>query len=323
MTFARALLMVVLCAGTEARLLEAAGAVHGPGSERQQQTSGLVIAADIEGRLAIYDAGDRLVVELDKPGGRQLLVALEPGTYEATLRGQGSRRIRFEIEEGRQWLVAMASFAERDGYPPPAPGHSPGHTQHPRDGRHRIEVRFGGWASGSYDGPDEMWDGSGSVHGAFGLEYLHLVAPDVAVGIGLTGLVRAVDTRQGWDGGGAAQATCGIPIVARWYPVRRLTRVRSVEPFVTAGFGPVFGVDSFYDDGHDPWDWDQGGFESTRVGTTVGGRVGGGVDFRLGSVFTIGVGGAWNWDAFPDRHWRDGRPGGGEFAVALGWMFGR
>ena len=103
-----------------------------------------------------------------------------------------------------------------------------------------------------------------------------------------------------------------------------MTRTRSVEPYVTAGIGPVFGVDSVYTDDHDAHDWDHDEFGSARVGTTIGGRLGGGVDFRLGLVFTLGVAGAWNWDAgFSDDVWRGPRPGGGEFTVVLGWNFGR
>ena len=42
------------------------------------------------------------------------------------------------------------------------------------DARHRIEVRFGGWANGWYDYPDD-WHTSGSAQWAFGLEYLSFV----------------------------------------------------------------------------------------------------------------------------------------------------
>jgi len=204
--------------------------------------------------------------------------------------------------------------------PPPAPA---------LDARHRIELRFGGWANGWYDYSDD-WHTSGSAQGAFGLEYLSFVRHDLGIGIAVTSLGRA----QGdWDGGhdtGSAQIVSSIPVVVRWYPIRRLTRTRSVEPYVTAGIGPVFGVDTAYVDGHGMhdghWtnDWHNDDLASTRVATTVGGRVGGGVDFRLGSVFTLGVSGAWNWDAgFPDDLWRGARPNGGEFTVVLGWNFGR
>jgi hypothetical protein len=103
-----------------------------------------------------------------------------------------------------------------------------------------------------------------------------------------------------------------------------MTRLRSVEPYVTGGIGPVFGVDAISTQDRGPHGWDHDHVSSARVGTTLGGRVGGGIDFRLGSVFTMGVGGAWNWDTgFSDAMWRGARPGGGEFTVVLGWNFGR
>jgi hypothetical protein len=288
----------------------------------------VIIDAGIDGRLAIYDASHERVVELDKPGGRPLQITLAPGAYEAWLVGPTSRRARFQVGDGQQALLTLASFAEHDHNAPPAPDEDdrpePSHHSHPRDGRHRIELRVGGWTDSWYEGSGDVW-GAGSVHGAFGVEYLHLVLPDLAVGIGVSGLVRVVEGGQGWGDGDAAQATVGIPVVARWYPIRRMTRFRSVEPYAVAGIGPVFGVDAFDSDSHGPWgpwDWNRDDFSSTRVGTTIGGRLGGGVDFRLGSVFTIGMSAAWNWDAFPDAAWWSARPGGGEFSVVLGWVFG-
>ncbi len=340
MTFASALLVAALYGGTKAGTPAACGPCHADGFGNRQATSGVIIAADIEGRVAIYDAAQRLVVELDKPGGRPLQIALEPGAYEAWLGGHPSRRACFQLGERQQpLLLTPADFLKHDAWPEggdadetaSSEGGHVGDHAHPagrsRDGRHRIEVRFGGWAEGWHDGYGPLWEGSGSVHGAFGLEYLHLVRPDLAIGIGVSGLVRVVDEGRGWDDGGAAQATCGIPVVARWYPVRRLTTMRHVEPYVSAGIGPVFGVNTVYADGFTPWggQWGWNGQElsSTRVGTTIGGRLGGGADFRLGSVFTLGVSAAWNWDGFSNGQGWGPRPGGGEFDVVLGWMFGR
>jgi hypothetical protein len=191
------------------------------------------------------------------------------------------------------------------------------------DGRHRIEVRFGGWGDGWYEGNHRDWTFSGSARGAFGVEYLSFLRNDIGIGVGVSGLVRADDCFGCASDQDSARAVTSIPVVVRWYPVRRLTRARVVEPYVTAGAGPVFGVDTIYThDGDGRWDRDH--YESTRVGTTFGGRVGGGLDFRLGRLFTLGVAGAWNWDAgFADDQWRAPRPKGGEFTVALGWNFGR
>lgn len=204
---------------------------------------------------------------------------------------------------------------------------APGTPARPVDRRHRIEVRFGGWTDGWY-GYETGWDGrdwgtTGDAQGAFGLEYLSFLRNDFAVGLGISGLANANERWGVWNRTEQAQATIAIPIVARWYPARRLTQVRTLEPYVTAGIGPVFGVDSRVGGiDVDDRDWRRHGVTSTRVATGAGGRVGGGVDLRLGSKFTMGLAGAWNWDTgLPDDLWRGARPNGGEFTAVLGWAW--
>jgi hypothetical protein len=193
------------------------------------------------------------------------------------------------------------------------------------DRRHRIEVRFGGWTDGWY-GYETGWDGhewatTGRAQGAFGVEYLSFIRNDFAVGLGVSGLANADGDWGNWDQSGKTQVTTTIPVVVRWYPARRITQVRSVEPYVTAGVGPVFGVDTQYT-ALDGKTWRRSGTTSTRVATAAGGRVGGGVDLRLGSMFTMGIAGAWNWDTgLPDDLWRGARPNGGEFTAVLGWSW--
>jgi hypothetical protein len=331
MTIVAALLLTVLCAGAGPALAPGSEpSAVGPAAERPQGRSGLIIAADIAGRLAIYDGRQQLVVELDKPAGRQLQLALDPGVYEARLTtGEGTRRTGILISEGLQLVLGLSNFSDQATNRPPATGElpagypAPPHQWHALDPRHRIELRFGGWGSGWYDYHDD-WSYSGSAQGAFGLEYLNFIRNDLGVGIGISSLVSARGDWEGLGDVGTARVTTSIPVIVRWYPVRRMTRTRSVEPYITTGIGPVFGVDSVYTDDHDSHDGYHDEFGSARVGTTIGGRLGGGVDFRLGSVFTLGVAGAWNWDAgFSDDLWRGARPGGGEFTVVLGWNFGR
>jgi hypothetical protein len=225
-------------------------------------------------------------------------------------------------EEGQMSSAATALPAEIDGAAVPRDNELRLVASGSPDSRRRIEVRFGGWADGSYSRQGSTWAYAGSGNGAFGLEYLSFVRNDLAIGVGLTSLVRG-DACHGCADLRSAQAVTSIPFVVRWYPARRLTQARSVEPYATAGIGPVFGVDavsSFDDDGKRGHTW----HDSTRVGTTFGGRVGGGLDFRLGRTFTIGLGGAWNWDSgFSDDLWSAPRPNGGEFTVAFGWNFGK
>jgi hypothetical protein len=330
MTIATALLLAVVCAGTDPAGMPASDTLAGFPAELQQGRSGVILGADIEGRLSVYDGRQQLVVELNKPAGRQLQLALDPGVYEVRLTsGDGVRRSGILISEGQHLLVGLSNFSDQVASRPPVagdvpPGHPvPTHHTHALDPRHRIEARFGGWGNGWYDYGDD-WHYAGSAQGAFGLEYLTFVRRDLGVGVGLSFLVRAQGDWEGLVDAGTARVTTGLPVVVRWYPVRSLTRTRSVEPYLTAGIGPVFGVDTVYTDDHGPHDWHYDQIGSARVGTTIGGRLGGGVDFRLGSVFTLGVAGAWNWDAgFSDELWAGPRPGGGEFTVVLGWNFGR
>jgi hypothetical protein len=298
-----------------------------------QSAPGLLIAADIDGHLAIYDSNHRLVMELDKAAGRQLQISLEPGAYEARLDRQGVSRAKFFISEGRVLVLASANFRE-DTPPPPQPLPPPPNIQEghaypvpaphalPLDARHRIEMRFGAWGDGwySHDHHSDYWN---TGQAAFGFEYLTFLSPDLGVGVAVTGLGRGEGDWYGWDTAGAAQAICSIPFTVRWYPLRRATRSRAVEPYVTGGIGPVFAVDTISTHDYDSYHWDDS-VSTTHVQTAFGGRVGGGVDFRLGSIFTLGFAGAWNWDTgFSETVWKGERPGGGEFTMTFGWNFGR
>jgi hypothetical protein len=307
---------------------DASGRTLASESVGPQSATGVIIAAGVAGRLAIYTNDRQLVVDLEKPAGHELRLALEPGGYEARLGPQGTRRARFQLQEGQQLLLDLPVFEDLEPGPPPmvapAPDRpAPRHREQSLDPRHRVEMRFGGWGEGWYDA-DSHSRYAGSAQVAFGVEYLNFVRNDFGVGVGLTSLVLANGDWDGWDDTGTARVTTSIPVVVRWYPARRATRSRSVEPYLTAGIGPVFGVDAVYTDNHGAHDSSRDEWSSTRVGTTIGGRVGGGVDFRLGHLFTLGMVGAWNWDAgFSDDLWRGDWPSGGEFSVVFGWQFGR
>lgn len=250
-------------------------------------------------------------------GAPQVPAALPTSTDQAPAK-TSERRLVVEPEEP----------AVRQRQAPQAPGG--GTLQAPAsdhayslDSRHRLEVRFGGWGDGWYEGHGDNWHAAGSARGAFGLEYLHFIRNDLGIGVGLSSLVHADDCHDCLDGG-AAQVVTSVPVIVRWYPIRRLSRSRHVEPYVTGGIGPVFGIDTLYTHIEEGGHWRHDEYYSTRVGTAIGGRAGAGVDFRLGRIFSIGVGGAYNWDSgFKGDLWRAPRPSGGEFTVSFGWNFGR
>ncbi len=342
MLITTALLLSSLSLGTPQDPVQPVDPVAASSAVQQRIFTGIVLAASVEGRIAIFDNRGTLVVELDKPAGRQLDVALEPGAYEVRFGPAAPKVVRFQVGDGDKFVLEAPRLEAPDVVPAP-PGPPTGALPVPQapaqalDPRHRIEVRFGGWADGWADGPYD-WDYGGSAHGAFGFEYLHFLRNDFAVGLAVTGYGTADGQNHGWDDHGTAQGLVSLPVVARWYPVRRLTTTRAVEPYVTAGFGPVFGFNSAWADcdskcGWGPgWDWDDWddwddwhqGVSRTRVSTTFGGRIGGGIDFRLGSLFTLGLAGGWNWNTgFPDDLWYRPEPHGGEFTVTMGWQFGR
>ena len=336
-----ALLLTALYAGTPQDPVQPVSPVSAPAVEEQRISTGIILASAVEGRIAIFDSQGRLVVELDKPAGRSLEVALEPGAYEVRFHQcRRSCASRFARATGSCWSRRAPEFRRGAASARATGGRFGPPAARALDARHRIEVRFGGWADGWAGDYDDCCY-SGSAHGAFGVEYLHFLRNDLGVGVAVTGYGAANGWSYALDGEGTAQALVSVPVVVRWYPVRRLTQVRAVEPYVTAGIGPAFGVNSAWVDyGHphgrtdwqdwrnwpnwDDWDdWDHG-VSSTRVSTALGGRIGGGVDFRLGSVFTLGLSGAWNWSTgFADDLWFRPDPSGGEFTVTMGWQFGR
>jgi hypothetical protein len=107
-------------------------------------------------------------------------------------------------------------------------------------------------------------------------------------------------------------------VIARWNPFSRGREHLPVKPFLAASVGPVFGSGSrslvIAGATH---------FGSTRE-TTMGGHVGGGVDLHLARPFAIGLHGGYYWMLdFSQPVGLRSNYSGPQFAVSLGWMFGR
>ena len=190
-----------------------------------------------------------------------------------------------------------------------------------REPRHRIEARFGVWRRPRFSFNESRRDlETSSADFAFGVEYLRLVAYDVAIGVGAQTRVRGTEERlEDRDrSSSTGHTTVAVPFVARWNFARRLTRWRTIEPYVTGGAGPVIRADWATEE----FDGDR---ESrTDVETAFGARTGLGFDAHIGSVWTLGVVAAWNWVEKPGRVIGYGRHDrGGEVSVTMGWVFGR
>lgn len=192
------------------------------------------------------------------------------------------------------------------------------------DPANRIEVRLGIAPRPVYSSaitPSVPPQHRTSADFGLGAEYLRAFGPDVAIGFAVSTLVL---TRHDWiedhaeDGTRTSGASTFIPAVVRWNFCRRLTAWRLVEPYLTGGVGPLVRTTSVtIGDRHDR-------DRTSESTTSIGGRLGAGVDVRLGTVFTLGVVGAWNWSDRPDPSIGYGsRDRGAEASVTMGWSWGR
>lgn len=282
----------------------------------RQTTATIVLGEELEGRFYVRNSKQQLVVELYKPRGRRVELGVEAGAYEIRLEvPRSSLTAKAEVQEGarvvlepRQFGRAAVETTQKRGAPEP-----------PRlavDGRNRLTVRWGMWrASGSGSTVTTGVD-SGDVFG--GIEYTRYVREDLSITFGPQFVDGAVGTSVGPQGvfSGTSSVTA-VPVTVRWNPWRPAT-YQAAKPFVAVGLGPVFGgsTGSFVGGGVV-----QNGVQSEA---TVGGHVGGGVDFHVARCFSIGVNAGYNWmvDFSKPVGGRDNYSGP-EVGMSLGWLFGK
>jgi len=110
-------------------------------TDLRSTSAALVVAKDVDGRLFIKDADGRLVIELQKPAGRPVVLGLGPDRYELTLhKGNDFYRAAVQLERGKRTRVAIADFRGVDAEPTVARGGAPGDTGEPP--LRRVPVSF-------------------------------------------------------------------------------------------------------------------------------------------------------------------------------------
>src|SRR4029077_14738039 len=76
-----------------------------------QTTSSLVLGEELEGRFFIRTAAQELVVELYKPKGRKVELAIEPGEYEVRVeRDKGSFVTKATVADGSRVAINGTQF---------------------------------------------------------------------------------------------------------------------------------------------------------------------------------------------------------------------
>jgi len=151
-----------------------------------------------------------------------------------------------------------------------------------------------------------------------GIEYARYIREDLSIAISVTGVEEIVGVATSSEGTFSGTASIGaVQVLARWNPFAKGREQEAVKPFVAAGLGPVIGSSVGTFSGR--------GARMTGVNdqVTIGGHVGGGVDFHLARWFSVGVSGGYNWMAdFSTPVGAHSNYSGAEFGITFGWLFG-
>ena len=286
-------------------------------TDLRQTSATLVLGQALDGRFFVRNARQELVVELYKPYGRTVELGLEPGAYEVRLEREASALLATpRIAEGARVVLEPGQF----GITTPEPTRARGEPERPPfgvAGRNRLDLRFGMWNLGN--GGLQVAEGGEAVNVVAGLQYTRFLSPSLAVTIAAYGIEGGGGTTVGPNGvfdGGYGVAV--IPLGVRWNPLPGNLEEQPVKPAVVVSVGPVIGgVGGTSVSGNNV-------FEGGRSEVTIGGFLGGGVDFHLGRNFSMGVTTGYNWVG------DFGVPVGGrtnysgfELSLAFGWVFGK
>ena len=283
-------------------------------TDLRQTTATLVLVEELDGRFFIRNERSELVVELYKPRGRRVELGVEPGVYEVRLEIQKRSLLAktdltaggtVALDEKQFGTVAVESARKRGDEAAPRLG---------VNGRNRIALKWGMWNTPGND----VTVGVGTADLFGGIEYARYIREDLSIAISVTGVEEIVGVATSSEGTFSGTASIGaVQVLARWNPFAKGREQEAVKPFVAAGLGPVIGSSVGTFSGR--------GARMTGVNdqVTIGGHVGGGVDFHLARWFSVGVSGGYNWMAdFSTPVGAHSNYSGGEFGITFGWLFG-
>jgi hypothetical protein len=287
-------------------------------TDMRQTSATLVLGEDLDGRFFIRNAAQELVVELYKPKGRKVELGLEPGTYDV------------RIEREKQSLVAKTRIADRErvtldaaqfGVAVLEPTQRRGDTPvSPMAvaGRYRFEIKLGIWQK---DRQTLFAAGTGWSNLLGGLQYTHYFTEHTSMFVGIETIGSEAGSGTSFNLQNSFSGTAevlAIPIGVRWNPIRTSKPPEAVKPYVSVAVVPAIGevVGGFVN----------GNTEISGIYTegTVGGQVGGGVDFHVSRKISIGLGAGYTWMAKFDQPIGSLRDfSGPEVSVSFGLLFGK
>jgi hypothetical protein len=279
----------------------------------RQTTATLVLAEALEGRFFVRNAARELIVELYKPRGRRVELAVEAGGYEIRLeREHESLVAHTDITDGSRVVVDPRQFGQAAAPEPTVRrGDTPTPPEPPRlavAGRHRLDFTTGIWNASA-----------GSYSGTAGLRYQYYVNENFAMTFDLAGVAilsgSEVSARGISSGNIAGMQTL---VGTRWNPWPGDHRHQVVKPFVAGSLGLFTGVSSgsFIGSGSIT----SGDF----VRNAFGAHIGGGFDVHVARSIALGfdVGynamGDFSSAVGPYRNFN-----GTQVGFSFGWLIGK
>ena len=283
----------------------------------RQTTASLVLGEELEGRFFIRTAAQELVVELYKPRGRRVELAIEPGDYEVRVeRDKGSFVTKTTVADGGRVVVNGAQFGPAAAAEPTRRRGDEISNRFAVAGRNRVEMRIGSWNKG--DNGATVSSGVLGLDAFAGFGYTRYVREDLAVTISVDSFGVDSGATVGPNGIGAGNVGgLAVPIGIRWNPFKGDHRRQALKPFLALGVGPVVGMA-------------EGSFVGKTISSgivtrsTVGGQFGGGFDVHLARSLSLGVTVVYN--LMPDFSEPVGlrkNYNGLEVAIGIGWVFGK
>ena len=257
----------------------------------RQTTATLVLNEELEGRFFIRTA-QALVVELYKPKGRRIELALEPGQYEVRVEVEKAALVaRAQVADGARTVLGTREFGAVALETTRRRGHDDDVGRFAVRGRRRLAATVGGWGN------------QGTVlHGVFGSDF------DLVSGVQYTNYLREhlalVFDMQGFGAEGNIGILGGFstPLTVRWNPLPGDLTSQRFKPFVLGGVVPV-----------------------TRIEASdyaIGLKIGAGVDFHVSRSFTLGVNLGYNGFPFGNSGREQDSFRGRELHMSFGWVFG-
>ncbi len=252
-----------------------------PGGVAAEADCAIVLGPDLFGHFAVHDLRGTLVADLYKPAGRTVELGLEPGRYDVVYDQEPVHlAATVRLESRQRQTLDRASFGPVERIE--TKEHHADKPERPAEllmkGRTRVEL-FGGFT----DSHVEVDHHESHVHvdgGQGGLAFAHWLREDLALDLQFLATdVEVVDVDHGPFDSSETRGSMGFLLGARYY-FPKATFGGAFRPYLAGAVGPFSEYDVF-----DGEHWSE-----VHTGHThVGGQVGGGVDFQLRRLFSLGV----------------------------------